>query len=463
MQGKKASFGSVALLAIFAVFPFAALTRAAGQTETVLYNFPSPPSGTLGGTEPSSGLIFDAHGNLYGTTEAGGTYGPGTVFKLAPAAGGVWVETAVHSFQPLPSGFDPVGGLVSDAAHNLYGVTLRGGDGAACGGDGCGTVFELTPNANGGWGGKFIHRFTDAGLDGAYPNGGLVLDAVGNLYGTTSQGGKGMCIEEVGGPVQGCGTVFKLSPTSSGGWTQSIVHTFQGTVLGSPGPDGQAPVSGLIFDAEGNLYGTTPVGGEYGYGAVLELLPKVGGGWSEKLLHSFNESATDGYGPSASLVFDTAGYLYGTAPYGGTGLCTDYTGTDVIGCGIVFELSPKVGGSWTEKIIYSFQFNGADGWFPTSSLIVDRAGNLYGTTQFGGAGFCGYEGIDFGCGTVFELSRKGSSGWIETVLHGFQPVAADGQNPNSGLALDAQGNLYGTTIVSGDNSSGGGTVFEIMP
>jgi uncharacterized repeat protein (TIGR03803 family) len=462
MPSNKSSRVLTALLLIVAA---AALAdgRAAAQTETVLFDFPPSQSDPIGGSVPSSGLIFDAKGNLYGTTQSGGTYGPGTVFKLAPTAGGVWVEKVVHSFRPLPSGVNPYGGLTFDAAGNLYGVTQRGGDSEACGGEGCGTVFELTPNPSGGWTEKFLHRFTGTGPDGAYPNGGLIVDAGGNLYGTTSQGGRGMCVQYVGGPVQGCGTVFELSPAAGGAWTQTILHAFQGTVLGAPGPDGQAPVSGLIFDSSGNLYGTTPEGGEYGYGTVFELSSKVGGGWSQKILHSFNEYDTDAWGPGASLALDAFGNLYGTTQYGGTGLCTDYSGTEVTGCGTVFELSLKAGGGWVEKVLYSFQFNGTDGWFPTSSLVFDASGNLFGTTQYGGAGFCGYEGIDFGCGTVFGLSSK-SGRWTETVLHSFLPDSTDGQNPNSSLVLDAHGNLYGTTIVGGDNGAApGGTVFEIRP
>ncbi len=349
-----------------------------------------------------------------------------------------------------------------DAAGNLYGVTQRGGDSKACSGNGCGTVFELSPTASGGWAGKFLHRFTGAGMDGAYPNGGLILDGAGNIYGTTSLGGKGTCVQYTGGPVQGCGTVFELSPAPSGSWTQTIVHTFQGTVVGAPAADGVVPVSGLIFDTAGNLYGTTSEGGKYGYGTVFELSPKTGGGWSQKLLHVFSENDTDGYGPDASVVFDKHGNLYGTTQYGGTGLCTDYSSDDVIGCGTIFELSPS-GGGWAEKIVYSFQLNGTDGWFPTSSLIFEN-GNLYGTTQYGGAGFCGYEGIDFGCGTVFKVSYKSGSGWSEAVLHSFLPDPTDGQNPNSSLVLDTHGNLYGTTISGGNNgASPGGTVFEIAP
>jgi uncharacterized repeat protein (TIGR03803 family) len=384
-----------------AVFFLTLLLTAAGaaaQTETILYDFPDQSSAnTIGGSVPSSGLIFDSRGNLYGTTEWGGAYGPGTVFRLAQKAGGGWTERAVHSFQPLPSGFNPYGGLTMDAAGNLYGVTQRGGDSNACGGNGCGTVFELSPTAGGGWAGKFLHRFTGVGMDGAYPNGGLILDGAGNIYGTTSLGGKGMCVQYTGGPVQGCGTVFELSPKPSGSWTQTIVHTFQGTVLGAPAVDGLVPLSGLIFDTTGNLYGTTSEGGKYGYGTVFELSPKTGGGWSQKLLHVFNESDTDGYGPDASVVFD-------------------------------------------------------------------KHGNLYGTTQYGGAGFCGYEGIDFGCGTVFKVSYKSGSGWSETVLHTFLPDPTDGQNPNSSLVLDTHGNLYGTTISGGNNgASPGGTVYEIAP
>jgi uncharacterized repeat protein (TIGR03803 family) len=185
MQTRKTSFGLIALSAIFSLALLLTAARAAAQTETILYNFPGlENSNTISGSVPSSGLIFDSHGNLYGTTQSGGTFGPGTVFRLSPEASGGWAEQPVHSFQ-RPSGFNPYGGLTIDAAGNLYGVTLHGGN-TGCGGNGCGTVFELSPTSGGGWAGKFLHSFTGVGVDGALPNGGLILDGAGNLYGTTS-------------------------------------------------------------------------------------------------------------------------------------------------------------------------------------------------------------------------------------------------------------------------------------
>src|SRR5664280_3872238 len=280
------------------------LTPAAGGgwTEKVLHNFNE--NGTDGAL-PRAPLIFDAAGNLYGTTEYGGTYYDsdlGTVFELTPAAGGGWTEKVLHNFGIGRDGTDPLAGLIFDAAGNLYGTTEYGGTYYD---SDLGTVFELTPAAGGGWTEKVLHNFV-IGRDGTDPLAGLIFDAAGNLYGTTEYAGN-----------YGAGTVFELTPTAGGGWTEKVLHNFNGT-------DGEFPYSSLIFDGAGNLYGTTSAGGTYssclsGYycGTVFELTPAAGGGWTETVLHSFG-NGTDGYSPSAGLIFDAAGNLYGTTPHGGT-------------------------------------------------------------------------------------------------------------------------------------------------
>src|SRR5664279_2753958 len=274
---------------------------------------------------------------------------------------------------------------------------------------------------------RVLHNFNNNGTDGTFPQAGLIVDGAGNLYGTTVDGG-----------TYGWGTVFELTPTAGGGWTETVLYSF-----GNNGTDGMWPYAGLIFDAAGNLYGTTNSGGTYGYWTVFELTPTAGGGWTEKVLYSFNANGTDGYGPVAGLIFDAAGNLYGTTLGGGT----YYSGT-------VFELTPAAGGGWTEKVLHNFNENGTDGALPRAPLIFDAAGNLYGTTEYGGTYY------DSDLGTVFELTPAAGGGWTEKVLHNFG-IGRDGTDPLAGLIFDAAGNLYGTTEYAGNY--GAGTVFELTP
>ncbi len=428
MRGKRLSIGLRATLAIFTVVLFVTITWAATH-ETVLHNFNIDGRDGYG---PGASLMLDAAGNLYGTTAEGGIYNCngrtcGIVFELTPVAGGGWTEKVLHNFNGTDGNF-PMASLIADAVGNLYGTTFMGGT------YGYGTVFELTrgPSAV-GWTEKVLHSFN--GTDGAGPYSGLIRDAAGNLYGTTQEGGTYSGIY----CTSGCGTVFELIPTVGGGWTQKVLHSFNGT-------DGYDPEASLIFDAAGNLYGTTAEGTTHGCGAVFELTPTGGGGWTEIVLHSFVN--TDGCQPFAGLIFDVVGNLYGTAVYGG-----------IYGRGTVFELTPAAGGGWTETVLHNF--NETDGTFPFSGLIFDAAGNLYGTTFLGGDFTC----YGRSCGTVFELTRSPNAlrgGWTETVLHSFN--GTDGSGPN-GLIMDAAGNLFGTTQGGGTGyycPSGCGTVFEIV-
>jgi uncharacterized repeat protein (TIGR03803 family) len=232
------------------------------------------------------------------------------------------------------------------------------------------------PKAGGDWTEKVLHSFNLNGTDGYDPIAGLIFDAAGNLYGTTLEGG-----------AHDSGTVFELTIKSGGDWTEKILYNFNGS------NEGLEPLAGLIFDAAGNLYGTTNAGGAYGFGTVFELTPKAGGGWTEKVLHSFNDSGKDGFYPWTGLIFDAARNLYGTTAFGGSGSCND---NGIAGCGTVFELTPKAGGSWTEKILHSFDNNGKDGNYPAATLIFGSAGSVYGTTEGGGA---------YGFGTVFKITH----------------------------------------------------------
>jgi uncharacterized repeat protein (TIGR03803 family) len=334
------------------------------------------------GANPEAGLIADGHGNLYGTTELGGANDAGTVFGLSPGEGGSWTETVLHNFDHQ-DGSAPVASLIFDAAGNLYGTTIGGGT------HGYGTVFELSPNGSGGWTETVLHSFDNFGGDGNTPIAGLIRDAAGNLYGTTEAGGTAAF-----GCDTGCGTVFKLSPNGSGGWSETVLHRFDGD-------DGAKPFGGVIFDGTGNLYGTTSEGGRFGsrFGAVFQLSPNGSGGWSETVLHAFAEDDAAGSNPMDGLIFDAAGSLYGTAFEGGANRA-----------GTAFKLSPNGSGGWTATALHSFGGRD-DGWNPDASLVFDTAGSLYGTTERGGVGKQQ--------GTVYKLSPNGSGGWTETALHVF--------------------------------------------
>jgi uncharacterized repeat protein (TIGR03803 family) len=363
-------------------------------TETVLYVFKGNASND--GASPFGGLVMDGAGNLYGTTAYGGTgdcvllgskLGCGAVYELSPPTekGGAWTETVLYSFPSAEQGYVPWGDLVFDGAGNLYGSTIfGGGKGTSCDPyyQHCGAVFELSPpkTKGGEWTEKMLHGFA-SGTDGASPNGGLVLDSKGAIYGTTYGGGNES--RECGSG--GCGTAFELKPpTKKGGaWTETILHRFSGS------PDGGGPMSGVVFDAKGSVYGTTQGGGrdDSGSGTVFSLSPGTDGLWTERILHSFQDG-DDGAQPRAGVVFDTKGNIYGTASIGGLGRG-----------GTSFKLRPA-GKSWSLVVLHAFTGK-PDGSWPASSLIFDAAGNLYGTTQQSGTGqACG----NYGCGTVFEVS-----------------------------------------------------------
>jgi len=428
--------------------------------EQVLYSF----QGGNDGADPSGGLIFDSEGNLYGTTQWGGggpcsgepapngVYsGCGTVFKLSPNGSGGWTETVLYRFQGGTDGIQPSSGLIFDQTGNLYGTTASGGGPSSC----CGTVFELSPNGNGGWTEAVLYVFgTNGGSsDGANPQ-GVIFDKAGNLYGTTSQGGNGVCSHD---GFASCGTVFELSPKSAGGWTETIIYKFP-----SGDSEGYVPNPGLIFDQAGNLYGMTSLGGAGtcegagGCGVAFELSPSAGGSWIEMLLYSF-QGGSDGDTPLAGLISDQTGNLYGTTSSGGT--CAF---DPIDGCGTAFKLSPNGSGGWTETILHNFQ--GSDGARPFDVLIFDKSGNLYSTTGNGGKGNCP---LYNGCGTVFELSPTGAGAWAETLLYSFQ-AGNDGEGanePTGGVIFDQAGNLYGTTQLGGGTGCGGsgcGVAFEVI-
>ena len=374
------------------------------------------------GASPDGYLIFDAVGNLYGTTYSGGIYDSncvtgscGTTYELMPNAGGTWTHKVIHYFTAEDTG--PDGGVTFDTSGNLYGMTNQGPYD--------GNVYELTPKTGGGWSYTVLYQ-----MGGAYdgnPAGGVIFDAAGNLYGTAAWG----C-----GYGDGVSCVFEMTPGSSG-WTFNLLYGL--SFEGSTGwyPQGTTP----IFDAKGNLYATTLYGGNsggYGLGVVFELLPQEGGTWQINDLHLFT-GGKDGQNPWCPLVFDATGNLYGTTFAGGK-----------YGHGNVFKLTPNANGTWTEHVLHQFT-GGKDGSSPVfAGVIFDAAGNLYGTTNQGGA---------YGYGVVFKLTPIQTGGWHETVLHAFNNK--HGAYPGGGLVFDASGNLYGTT--AGDGTTTFGTVFEITP
>jgi uncharacterized repeat protein (TIGR03803 family) len=349
--------------------------------ETVLHSFTGGADGA--GPYPG-GLLRDGAGLLYGTAESGGTYNLGTVFKLQPfpracvTALCPWNETVLYSFGPFGSdGSTPSGTLIQDAEGNFYGAT-QGGTGNGCGGNGCGTVFKLDTHGKE----TILYSFQGPPADGSLPNGTLIRDAEGNLYGTAFAGGGGNCSY---GP--GCGVVFKIDTSNH----YSIIWTFTGAA------DGSFPEAGLIQDGQGNLYGTASSGGIsnsncfLGCGVVFELIPS-GSGWMQKTLYSFTGDS-DGGNPWAGLLRDSHGNLYSTTLSGGEP-CS--LGT----CGVVFRLDSTN----KETPLWTFT-GGADGASSTANVVMDSQGNLYGTTNYGGD-LSGANCVPSGCGVVFKLTPQ---------------------------------------------------------
>jgi uncharacterized repeat protein (TIGR03803 family) len=378
--------------------------------------------------------------------------------------------TVLHNFNGFPDGGNPVAGLTMDGAGNLYGTASYGGDPYCDNGSGCGTVFRLKHEA-GGWVLDVLQTFTEA--NGFGPEGRVVFGPDGALYGTTAGGGSAES-----------GVIFRLSPPPnicravSCTWTETLLYQFQ------DGSDGASPESEVLFDGAGNFYGTAPFGGTFGARTcgpgcgVVYKMTHSGSGWTYGVIYSFT-GTPDGDRPFAGLTFDHAGNLYGTTWFGG--------GQNQ---GMVYELTPSGGGSWQETVLHSFA--GGDGENPEAGLIVDHAGNLYGsgntdifelspanggwdfstlytfeyylaseaTLTMDSAGNLYGTAKNYGnngsCGEVFELSPQGGR-WIYTTLHSFQ--GSDGCQPVSTVLMDANGNLFGTTSQGGTRNEG--VVWEI--
>src|ERR1039457_3038603 len=370
----------------------------AAGNETVLYSF---MYGADGGY-PWAGVIRDSAGNLYGTTTVGGTANAGVVYKLDPAGN----ETVLHSFTGGADGGFPIAGVIRDSAGNFYGTTDDGGGPANAG-----VVYKLNPTGNE----TVLYSFT-GGADGSNPSAGVIRDSAGNLYGTTFYGGAATGFTS-------SGVVYKLDPSGN----ETVLHTFTG------GADGGEPYAGVIRDSAGNLYGTTRYGGiASSYSGVVYRLDPAG---NETVRYSFPSPADGSYPSPGGVIRDSAGNLYGTTELGGQA-----------GAGVVYRLDP----SGNETVLYTFT-GGADGSEPVAGVIRDSAGNLYGTTQRGGAtgGFAV-------SGVVYKLDPAGN----ETVLYTFTG-GADGSGPWAGVIRDSAGSLYGTTQRGG--TAGFGVVYKLDP
>jgi uncharacterized repeat protein (TIGR03803 family) len=382
------------------------------QTYISLHSF----NGQTGGKLPYTGVTLGPGGVLYGTTSEGGPVDCGTVYRLAHRGSG-WVLTPLYTFKGGSDGCSPYGGITFGPGGYMYGTTANGGDGDH------GTVFRMSAPAGVcfttqcPWPETVLYRFK-GGSDGAYPVfSDLVFDQAGNLYGTTD-----------GDATGDAGTVFELSP-SGGSWTETILYSFT---------HAEQPYAGITFDSAGNLFGTTSAGGimtgecqgfQYGCGTVYELSPS-GSGWVEKTLYEFT-AGSDGAGPAGGVAIDPAGNVYGTTSYNG---------------GTVWELQ-RSGGGWTFSTLYSFDVIGG----PLDKPTLDAAGNLYGTVL---------DEDGYFAGLVYKLTRSGS-GWTEKDLVDFGNGENDGEFPYGSVVLDANGNVYGTTLLGG--SQGNGNVWEITP
>ena len=388
--------------------------------ETILYAF----QGGNDGAGPDGTLVMDASGAIYGTTALGGDgtcyNGCGTVFKLTPS-GSAYTESILYSFQGGSDGGNPSpGGLIEDRTGALYGTTLGGSTGCP---PSCGTVYSLAPTDSG-----YVHHVLYAfkgNADGYGPYGGVIADSSGALYGTTAFGG-----------AYGGGTAYKLTPTSSG-YTKSTMFSF------STSGDAE-PVAGLTLGKRGALYGTAL------FSSVFELSP-TSSGYALRILHALRNPG--GSLPYAPVIAGSGGALYGTTYEGGaTSRCKTH-----FGCGTVYELTRKRSGY--RETVFSFQHG--DGAYPLVALLLGNDGTLYGTTSGGGLVTCPGREKKYGCGLAFKLQPAGSD-FNETVLHRFAG-GTDGATPSSPLIADGSGALYGTTGGGGGSSGcqgGCGIVFK---
>jgi len=413
------------VIGFVATLVFATTLQAAAHHK-VLYRFTDGTDGAY-----PNFLTLDNAGNIYGTAQYGGDLncsdgypnsGCGVVFQLVPSGGGKWQQRVLYAFHGGTDGIQPAGNLLFDSSGNLYGATFGGGTNTTCNQPpGCGTIFELSPNGDGSWAETVLYNFQN-GSDGRAPV-GLIFDSSGNLFGVSGYSH---------------GIIFELSPPQQkgGAWTETTLYTTQQYTWIS---------SNLVLKQKGNLYGSWFP--NFCCGGVFEL-KYVDNNWLETNLYNFQGGGNGGE-PLSGIVFDSKGRMYGTGTSGGNNW------------GVAFELK-RSGGQWIESMLYNFcSFNNcADGAWPNGPLVFDQAGNLYGTTQVGGA-VCSDDSD--GCGIVFKLTPTTSGEWRETILYNFKG-GFDGYSPYDGVILDGKGHIYGTTSIGGTKSGHGyGTVFALAP
>ena len=480
LDHKRQSWASL-IFALAFVATVLAVRPGFAQTLDVLHSF----TGGGDGATPNAGLRMDRSGVFYGTTKQGGANGPngyGTVFRLTQQSQG-WILVPLYSFDGGNDGSNPMGRITVGPSGELYGTTSSGG-GTGCGGNGCGTVFALQPpmnsprNALAPWRESVLYRF-GGGNDAASPTGDIAFDSSGNLYGTTTSGGSYQK-----------GTVFELTPTDHG-WTETILWSFTG------GSDGGSPASGVMLDSAGNLYGTTQSGGSHGYGSVFQVT-QSGGSWTLHTLYNFRNHS-DGAYPSGGLILDASGNLYGSTPsdgssgggtifeltpqsngswtftllYGFSGqagggpqasFAIDTTGAlygtayrdGAHGFGSVVKLAPSNHG-WVYADLHDFVYEN-DGAEPDGNLVLDSNGNMYGTASTAG---------EYGYGVIFEISTLDitttslPSGVVNrsysatlTVQGGVPPYSwsLTGGNLPAGLSLSSGGTISGTPTAQGNSS-----------
>lgn len=378
-------------------------------------------TGYADGGFPVNPVLVDSSGNLYGVTPTDGSGDGGVAFELSLGSSGTWTETVIHTFGiEQGDGATPEGQLISDSAGNIYGTTAIGGD-VSCPNNQCGTVFELSPNSDGTWTETILHDFD--GFDGQLPIGGVIFDRAGNLWGTTSEGGT-----TSSGKLSDYGTVFELVRVQN--WKLATVYAFPRRA------DGEVPQASLSVDPEGNIWGTTSTAGAYGYGTVFEVT-QSDSGWALNTVYDFTGGSDGGSPIYGQLIFDRSGNVYGTNIKGGDPTCA---------CGVVFSLEQS-DGTWQEKTLYSFSGKG-DGRYPYGGLTFDKSGVLYGTT----AG----RNVDYG--NIFRLVNSDGQ-WQFDVLYSFDFV--HGAYSDAAVTVGRDGTLYGTT--NGGGVLGVGAVYSLVP